>query len=168
MTTTGIPAKVKKLDKVPHLQPRVLKKSKTRRLSAAVEDRTAEELAAAEKPSEMAAIALKVGIRVEEILERADAAPNFGQFRMVLGNRIRGTIARIAEAKKAGAKVDEQLKTDCAYPKEARARARKEKALKPKPAKKKEPAKKKVTKKKVTKKKVSKKKLTKKPAEEAE
>lgn len=151
---TGVPAKIKKLDKLEHLQPRILKKSKTRRLSAAVEDRTAEELAAAEIPSEMGAIALKVGIRVEEVIERAEAAPNFGQFRMVLGNRIRGTIARIAEAKKSGEKVTDQLKTDCAYPKEARARARKEKVRQPK----------KKSSKKVTKKKSSKK-VTKKASE---
>ncbi len=95
------------LDQMPNVQPRVYKggdKAGQRKRGTSKADEISTKLAEANTPSALAAIASKVGITDEEILARAVSAPNFGQFRMVLGNRIRGIYSRFLKAQKAGLK----------------------------------------------------------------
>lgn len=85
-----------KLDTMKNIAVRV-KASGERRRTVSRQDAIAEELAKAETPSAVGKLAQKWGISDEEVLERAKAAPNFGQFRMVIGNRIRGINRRVQE-----------------------------------------------------------------------
>jgi hypothetical protein len=90
---------LKALDKV--LVPTKAGKDKKRRrvTKTHVHDKVAEALSKANSVSEIGAIAMKLGITADEIIQRANAAPNFGQFRMVIGNRIRGIARRIQKDK---------------------------------------------------------------------
>jgi len=51
-------------------------------------------LAKCQSASEMAELAVKFGMNPHEVMRRAKSAPNFGQFRMSIGNCIRGVISR--------------------------------------------------------------------------
>lgn len=77
----------------------VVKTGGERRRVGGVNDDITTELALAETPAAVGKIALRFGITEAEIIERGRNAPNFGQFRMVVGNRIRGTIARAAKSR---------------------------------------------------------------------
>lgn len=68
-----------------------------RRRTVSVQDKLGKELADANTPIDMGKLAMKFGINEDEILTRAKSSPNFGQFRMVLGNRIRGISRRMKE-----------------------------------------------------------------------
>lgn len=84
------------LDKMKNIAVRT-KASGERRVTFSRNDKTAEALAKADTPAAMGKLAVQHGISVEEILERGRKSPNFGQFRMVLGNRIRGVVKRRKE-----------------------------------------------------------------------
>jgi hypothetical protein len=106
-------------------------KAGERKTSTARNDQVSERLSDCGTPSEVAEFAMDFGITQKEIKERVEKAPNFGQFRMVIGNRIRGIVNRVAKAKEKG--TDLSLE-DAAYPK-TKTVARGAKA--PKPPKKK-------------------------------
>lgn len=53
-------------------------------------------LAGCQTPSEIGAVAVVFGIGPKEVIRRGRNAPNFGQFRMVCGNRIRGELGKMA------------------------------------------------------------------------
>ncbi len=110
------------IDTLPNLVVRVKKTTGHRRITDFNTGSVGAELAKAESPSAIAAIAMDHGIREDEIVERAKNAPNFGQFRMVLGNRIKAIAARHAADKSISAE-------DAAYPKEAAKRRREEQRL---------------------------------------
>jgi hypothetical protein len=84
----------RKLDAMENLKARTFAASKKRKVGDAIDDPISETLALAQKPSEMADLALNYGIPQSIIDEKAEKAPNLGQFRMTLGNMIRGSIAR--------------------------------------------------------------------------
>lgn len=77
-----------------NLQMKVKKSTGVRRRVGSIEDVAANLLEQAETPAQMAELAINNHIRLEEVMGHADRAPNFGQFRMVLGNRIRSVIKR--------------------------------------------------------------------------
>ena len=58
------------------------------------QDAVSKLLAKCQLPSEIGIIAVEFGITIKEVVKRAKSAPNFGQFRMVVGNRIRGIVSR--------------------------------------------------------------------------
>ena len=59
-------------------------------------------LAECQSAAQLAAIAHRFGLSAEEILTKASRAASFGQFRMAIGNRIRGIVRRIDRARKRG------------------------------------------------------------------
>jgi len=79
-------------------------------------DRTSEILDKCNSASEIANLAMKFGFTEHDIRNRAKAASGFGQFRMVMGNLIRGVVNRISRAKRKGQTLSV---TDAAYPKKA-------------------------------------------------
>lgn len=89
-------------------------KAGERKVSNARSDSVSENLGDCQTPEEIAAFAAQFGINQDEINERVEKAPNFGQFRMVIGNRIRGIVNRIAKAKEKGEKLSVE---HAAYPK---------------------------------------------------
>ena len=126
------------------------KGSKKRHVSTgSVNDRIREEMNKCDSASKIAILAQKMGITGEELMTRAKSAPNFGQFSMVIGNRLRGIVTRLAKAKRAGKKL---TVVDAAYPKKVT-------SVKATAKTKKKVAKKKVVKKKVATKKKAKKKV---------
>lgn len=84
-----------------------LRKDGTRRIKAKrtrLNDGIADNLNDATTPAELVAVCVKLSkgdITKAEVEDRARTAPNFGQLRMVLGNRIRGTLRRLQAAKDA-------------------------------------------------------------------
>lgn len=101
------------LDKA--LPNRTAGKTKKRRVSDhSRSDKVAEALSKCDSASAIGNLAMQFGISEKEIRARAAAAPNFGQFRMVVGNRVRGIARRVAKAKQKGQKL---TLTDAAYPK---------------------------------------------------
>lgn len=90
------------LNRRPNLQPRVSPATKSRRRTDSIDDRVARELAAAETAADIGKVAIKHGIEPKEVQYRAEAAPNLGQFRMVLGNRIRGEQRRKGDTSVTG------------------------------------------------------------------
>jgi hypothetical protein len=71
-----------------------VRKDGTRRLAVkkTIPDRVSKALADTKTPTELLRLCSKFGIKKDEVMDRAKAAPNFGQLRMVLGNRIRGNM----------------------------------------------------------------------------
>ena len=59
-------------------------------------------LAECQSASQLAAVAHRFGLSAEEILTKAARAASFGQFRMAIGNRIRGIVRRIDRARRRG------------------------------------------------------------------
>ena len=84
-----------------------------RRQIAHKADKVGDALAKCDTPAAVAKVAKEHGITEEEIVQRGKSAPNFGQFRMVLGNRIRGIKARMAKDKSL-------TPAQAAYPREHR------------------------------------------------
>lgn len=80
-------------------------------------DKTSEILDKCNSASEIADLAIKFGLTELDIRNRAKAAPGIGQFRMVMGNLIRGVVSRISKAKTKGVTLSV---TDAAYPKKAK------------------------------------------------
>jgi len=52
-------------------------------------------LATCQSPSELAKVAYRFGIPAPEIYDKAKSASSYGQFRMIIGNRIRGVVRRL-------------------------------------------------------------------------
>jgi len=90
-------------------------------------DAIADALSKCENAADIAALGMKFGLTEQEVKTRAKSAPNFGQFRMVIGNRIRGVVRRISKAKKEGKKL---TPAEAAYPKAATAKKVTKKAIK--------------------------------------
>ena len=65
---------------------------------------------------EIIQLAGKFGLREEECAHRRDVAPTFQQFRMTIGNRMRGVLSRIRRARNRG---EEITIAQAAYPDEA-------------------------------------------------
>lgn len=79
------------------------RKSGDRRLTAdSRDDQVTETLNTCTTVEEMCKTASKFGVSNAELAYRTQAAPNPGQLRMVLGNRIRGVVNRIKAAKDRG------------------------------------------------------------------
>jgi len=76
-------------------------------------DRISEELAKCNTAAEIGNLAMKFGMNEQEVRQRAKDAKNFGLFRMVVGNRIRGIANKIVAAKKKNVKLSPQ---EAAYP----------------------------------------------------
>lgn len=98
-------------------------KKGSRKVAEGRQDAISKGIANCATPEDFVKLGNKFGIREAEVVERATAAPNFGQFRMTMGNRLRGIVARLEEAKENGKKITAE---EAAYPKEARAKAREE------------------------------------------
>jgi len=116
-------AKTNKFTVIDDLLPITTKgkgKEKTRKIAKdrTIDDGLAKEMAGCQLPSEIAMMASKFGFKDEDIIQWAKDAPNFGMFRMRVGNRCRGVLARIAKAKQRG--VDLSVK-EAAYAKRTRA-----------------------------------------------
>lgn len=79
-----------------------LQVGKVRRLHAARSDAISDLLALCRSASQIAAVASIFGVTKKEIVVKAQNASSLGQFRMVIGNRMRGIARRIAEAKRKG------------------------------------------------------------------
>ncbi|MBI5724584.1 MAG: hypothetical protein HZA50_11535 [Planctomycetes bacterium] len=79
-----------------------LQAGKVRRIHAARSDAISDLLALCRDASQIAAVACTFGVSKKEILTKARRASSFGQFRMVIGNRMRGVAHRIAAARKKG------------------------------------------------------------------
>lgn len=148
-------ARANRFSKIDSLLPITTKGKGTKKTRKIATDRTisdglAKQMAECQTPSELALLASKFGFKDEDIIQWAKEAPNFGMFRMRIGNRCRGVLNRIAAAKKRGITLSVK---DAAYAKRTRAQ---------KPTTKKKTAKKKTAKKKTAKKKTAKKKAVKK------
>lgn len=72
-------------------------KTEKRKVGDAVDDPIADQLARAQNAEQMAEIAIKGGIPREVVEEKASKAPNPGQFRMTLGNLLRGVLSRVEQ-----------------------------------------------------------------------
>ena len=95
-----------KLDKMSNIEPRT-KADGERRRTVSRQDEIGDKLTKAETVQAVGKLATSFGITEEEVVDRAKKAPNFGQWRMVLGNRIRGIARRMEEG---------MSKKDAAYP----------------------------------------------------
>lgn len=83
------------LNDLENLQARMAGKDKKRRkVGDARDDEVGDKLAKAQTPEEVANVAAGYGVPDDRIRELAKKAPNFGQFRMTVGNLCRGSIAR--------------------------------------------------------------------------
>lgn len=72
-------------------------KTEKRKVGDAVDDPIADQLARAQNADEMAEIAVKGGIPRDVVEAKAKGAPNPGQFRMTLGNLLRGVLSRVEQ-----------------------------------------------------------------------
>jgi len=59
-------------------------------------------LAACQRPSDLAELACRFGLCPAEVRQKALAAASFGQFRMAVGNRLRGICGRTEQAPRRG------------------------------------------------------------------
>ena len=93
----------------------VAKKGSTRRhvSDKNKNDAVAEALAKCDSTADVATLGVKFGLSDAEVTTRAKASKNFGLYRMVIGNRIRGIVAKVGKAKMGGKKL---TLTDAAYP----------------------------------------------------
>ena len=122
------------LDKILPATP-AKKGSKRRNVTdKARHDRITEELSKCNSASEIGTLAMKFGLSEQEVRERARNAKNFGLFRMVIGNRMRGVAAKISKAKKKNIKLTLH---DAAYPPGGKTKTKTAKKKKKKTAKKK-------------------------------
>jgi len=62
-------------------------------------------LAKCNGPTDIALVAHKFGIPKKEIVTKAKKASSFGQFRMVIGNKLRGICSRLENANRKGEKL---------------------------------------------------------------
>lgn len=112
MTTKAMNEAISRINNYDHLRrvEKGAKGNKTRRRvpSATIPDPVSEKLSACETPAEMGKLAVDFGVDPGKVLSVADAAPNFGQFRMTIGNMVRAAARRAeradTETKKPAAK----------------------------------------------------------------
>jgi len=83
------------------LAPRRSSGRRTVDLGARV-DAVTDVFARCETPADLARLACRFGLTREEVLAKAGRATGFGQFRMALGNRIRGICRRLELAQRRG------------------------------------------------------------------
>lgn len=83
-----------RLNSMKNIAPRVRKGDGERRRTASRNDEIGKSMEAANNPEAVGKLAIRHGITEEEVFKRAKDSPNFGQFRMVLGNRMRGVVRR--------------------------------------------------------------------------
>lgn len=98
-------SKFTSLNQLPNLAIRTYKqgdRAGKRKLTAGRDDEIAQALSQCNNPSDVADFASQVGITDAEIAARASSASNFGNFRMTLGNRIRGILNVMEKAQKEG------------------------------------------------------------------
>ena len=62
-------------------------------------------LAGCDSPTKIAQMAHKFGVDRADINQKAENASGFGQFRMAIGNKIRGICTRLEHAQKSGDKL---------------------------------------------------------------
>lgn len=89
------------LDKMKNLEVQTFKQGDRkgdRKLSEDKRDEIARAMAEATTPSEVGNLAAQFGIAPERIVGYGKKAPNFGQFRMTMGNLIRGATTRLSDA----------------------------------------------------------------------
>lgn len=79
-------------------------------------DGVAAELAKCNTAAEIGNLGMRFGLSEKEVRARARSAPNFGQYRMVIGNRIRGVVGKIRKAKQKNIRL---TVAEAAYPKTA-------------------------------------------------
>jgi len=93
----------------------VAKKGSTRRhvSDKNKNDAVAEALAKCDSTADVATLGVKFGLSDAEVTARAKTSKNFGLYRMVIGNRIRGIVAKVGKAKADNKKL---TLTDAAYP----------------------------------------------------
>lgn len=126
------------LDALENLQVQTYKKGDragVRKTGDARNDEIAEHMAKLTKPSELGAFAHEFKVPAERIADLAKKSPNFGQFRMLMGNLVRGVVSRMQKAKDEGLKVSID---DCATRESFLVKMRE---LKPAPVKAAKPAK---------------------------
>lgn len=91
-------SKLEALDEMGHLQPRVRKTGdnagERRSGITSREDSVAEKLNECGRPSEMAILLARLGKPADDIVAQAESSPNFGRFRMWVGNVMRGILRR--------------------------------------------------------------------------
>ena len=95
------------LDRLSHLKARHTSNGSHRRCPAR-HDLVAQCFAACDKPSQIAQLAQACGLKKAEIFRLAKNASSFGNWSMVLRNRIRGTLRVLANARKHGVKLTPQ------------------------------------------------------------
>lgn len=123
------------LDSLANLEVQTYKKGDragVRKVTASKQDEISEKMAGLTKPSELAQFASEFGIDSKVITERAQKAPNFGQFRMLIGNLTRGVLNRFQKAQADPACKGKVELADCATPDTFMAKMRE---LHPKPVK---------------------------------
>lgn len=86
------------LDELANIQP-TIRKDGDRKVTGGRDDAVRAKLNECTTPAQVADLASAFGISDKEIEYRAKAASNFGQFTMVIGNRMRGIVRRIEDAK---------------------------------------------------------------------
>lgn len=74
-------------------------------LNGGCNDAVTDLLGQCQSPSRLAEMAERFGLSPEEITVKAHRAAGFGQFRMAIGNRIRGVVRRIERARRHGLRV---------------------------------------------------------------
>ena len=76
-----------------------------RKLHGGRNDAVADLLAGCDSPTKIAQMAHKFGVDRADINRKAKNASGFGQFRMAIGNKIRGICTRLDRAQKSGEKL---------------------------------------------------------------
>jgi hypothetical protein len=102
----------------PRLAPRRSGGQRTVDMGARV-DAVTDVFARCETPADLARLGCRFALTREEVLAKAERATGFGQFRMALGNRIRGICRRLELAQRRGR---EMSLLEAAYPKSRRCR----------------------------------------------
>ena len=72
-------------------------------------DAVADLLSQCTYPSELARVAYRFGLTAFEIQMKAERASTFGQFRLAIGNRIRGIVSRLDRENRSGKRIDRRL-----------------------------------------------------------
>ena len=92
-----------RLDKLPNL--RISSSATSRTLHGGRNDGITDLLAKCSGPAEIAIMAHRFGISRAEISQKAKNASSFGQFRMAIGNKLRGICSRLEQSLRKGDKL---------------------------------------------------------------
>ena len=88
------------LDRIKRLRP--LRRKGVRRTVCGMNDAVTDLLSRCQSVSDLAKVAYSFGVSAEEIRRKARSASGFGQFRVSIGNRVRGIAQRLERAKRRG------------------------------------------------------------------